>query len=96
VIAEEVVVVLALSLLASAVYAVISILEAPIRGVTVASASQSTVLARQLAGVAPARGSRRSASPGIDLAATSRPARSSSRSSAPQGSAYTLPRSNSV
>lgn len=52
VIAEEVVVVLALSLLASAVYAVISILEAPIRGVTVASASQSTVLARQLAGVA--------------------------------------------
>jgi membrane protease YdiL (CAAX protease family) len=52
VIAEEVVVVLALSLLASAVYAVISILEAPIRGVTVASANQSTVLARQLAGVA--------------------------------------------
>ncbi len=43
--------VLALSLLASAVYAVISVLEAPIRGVTVASASQSTVLARQVAGV---------------------------------------------
>ena len=52
VLAEEAVVVLALSLLASAVYAVISILEAPIRGVTVASANQSTVLARQLAGVA--------------------------------------------
>jgi len=45
-------VVLALSVLASAVYAIISVLEAPIRGVTVASASQSAVLARQLAGVA--------------------------------------------
>jgi len=44
--------VLALSVLASAVYAIISVLEAPIRGVTVASASQSAVLARQLAGVA--------------------------------------------
>lgn len=43
---------LALSVLASAVYAIISVLEAPIRGVTVASASQSAVLARQLAGVA--------------------------------------------
>ena len=43
---------LALSLLASAVYAIISVLEAPIRGVTVASASQSAVLARQVAGVA--------------------------------------------
>ena len=50
--AEETLVVLALSVLASAVYAVISVLEAPIRGVTVASASQSAVLARQLAGVA--------------------------------------------
>jgi len=50
--AEETLVVLALSVLASAVYAIISVLEAPIRGVTVASASQSAVLARQLAGVA--------------------------------------------
>jgi uncharacterized protein len=49
--AEETLVVLSLSLLASAVYAIISVLEAPIRGVTVASAPQTTVLARQLAGV---------------------------------------------
>lgn len=48
---EQTLVVLSLSLLASAVYAVISVLEQPIRGVTVASANQSTVLARQLAGV---------------------------------------------
>jgi len=48
---EQTLVVLSLSLLASAVYAVISVLEQPIKGVTVASASQSTVLARQLAGV---------------------------------------------
>ena len=50
-IAEETLVVLSLSLLASAVYAVISVLEAPIKGVTVGSVSQTTVLARQLAGV---------------------------------------------
>ncbi len=49
--AEEALVVLSLSLLASAVYAVISVLEAPISGVTVASVNQSTVLARQIAGV---------------------------------------------
>jgi len=47
---EEVVVVLMLSLLASAVYAVLSLLEAPIAGTVVASANQSTQLARQLAG----------------------------------------------
>ncbi len=47
--AEEVLVVLSLSLLASAVYAILSLLEAPIRGVTVASANQSTLLARQIA-----------------------------------------------
>ena len=49
--AEETLVVLCLSLLASAVYAIISVLEAPIRGVTVASAPQTTVLARQITGV---------------------------------------------
>lgn len=48
---EEILVVLSLSLLASAVYAIISALEAPIRGVTVASVNQSTVLARQFAGI---------------------------------------------
>jgi membrane protease YdiL (CAAX protease family) len=48
--AEEVVVVLMLSLLASAVYAVISLLEAPLEGTIVASANQSSQLARQLAG----------------------------------------------
>ncbi len=48
--AEEMVVVLMLSLLASAVYAVISLLEAPLEGTIVASANQSSQLARQLAG----------------------------------------------
>ena len=47
---EEVMVVLALSLLASAVYAVLDLLSAPIKGVIVASADQSTQLARQVAG----------------------------------------------
>ncbi len=47
---EEVVVVLMLSLLASAVYAILSLLEAPVAGTIVASANQSTQLARQLAG----------------------------------------------
>ena len=49
---EEVLVVLSLSLLASAAYAVLDLLSAPIRGVTVASVSQSTELARQLVGLA--------------------------------------------
>jgi membrane protease YdiL (CAAX protease family) len=49
---EEVLVVLALSLLASAVYAVLSLLSAPLRGVRVASVNQSNELARQIVGVA--------------------------------------------
>jgi membrane protease YdiL (CAAX protease family) len=48
--AEETVIVLSLSLLASAVFAILSLLEAPLRGVTVASVSQSTQLARQIFG----------------------------------------------
>jgi membrane protease YdiL (CAAX protease family) len=48
--AEEVLVVLALSLLASAAYAILSILEGPISGVPVASVNQSSQLARQLLG----------------------------------------------
>lgn len=48
---EEILVVLALSLLASAVYAILSLLEAPVSGVVVASANQSTQLARQLVGI---------------------------------------------
>jgi membrane protease YdiL (CAAX protease family) len=48
---EEVAVVLSLSLLASVVYAVISILEAPVAGVTVVSVSQSPSVARQLTGL---------------------------------------------
>jgi membrane protease YdiL (CAAX protease family) len=48
--AEEVVVVLALSLLASAVYAILSLLAAPLRGVVVASGNQSNELVRQLVG----------------------------------------------
>jgi membrane protease YdiL (CAAX protease family) len=49
---EELFVVLALSLLASAVFAVLSLLEAPLRGVYRASVNQSTQLARQVFGVA--------------------------------------------
>jgi len=49
---EEVLIVLSLSLLASAVFAIISILEAPISGYEVPSVSQSTVLARQVASFA--------------------------------------------
>jgi membrane protease YdiL (CAAX protease family) len=47
---EEILVVLSLSLLASAVFAAIDLLSAPLRGVTVASVDQSTELPRQLAG----------------------------------------------
>ncbi len=47
---EELAVVLMLSLLASAVYAVLSLLEAPVQGTVVASANQSTQLTRQLVG----------------------------------------------
>jgi membrane protease YdiL (CAAX protease family) len=49
---EEVLVVLSLSLLASAAYAVLNLLAAPIKGVTVATVSQSNELARQLVGLA--------------------------------------------
>jgi membrane protease YdiL (CAAX protease family) len=48
---EEILVVLALSLLASAVYAVLSLLSAPLKGVHVASVNQSNELARQLVGI---------------------------------------------
>jgi membrane protease YdiL (CAAX protease family) len=48
---EEVLVVLALSLVASAVYAVLDLFAAPLKGVTVASVNQSTQLARQIVGV---------------------------------------------
>jgi membrane protease YdiL (CAAX protease family) len=49
--AEEVLVVLVLSLLASAVYAILDLFAAPLRGVTVASVSQSNELLRQVIGV---------------------------------------------
>jgi membrane protease YdiL (CAAX protease family) len=48
--AEEVLVVLALSVLASAVYAILSLLAAPLRGVVVAAGNQSNEFNRQLAG----------------------------------------------
>lgn len=48
---EEIAVVLALSLLASVVYAVISILEAPLAGVTTYSVSQTSSVARQVTGI---------------------------------------------
>jgi membrane protease YdiL (CAAX protease family) len=48
---EEILVVLALSLLASATYAVLSLLSAPLKGVSVASVDQSNELARQLVGI---------------------------------------------
>jgi membrane protease YdiL (CAAX protease family) len=49
---EEILVVLALSLLASAVYAVIDLVSAPLKGIYTASADQSTELAKQLTGLA--------------------------------------------
>jgi membrane protease YdiL (CAAX protease family) len=49
---EEILIVLALSLLASAAYAVLSLLSAPLKGVRVASVNQSNELARQLVGIA--------------------------------------------
>jgi membrane protease YdiL (CAAX protease family) len=49
---EEIFIVLSLSLLASAVFAVLSLLEAPLRGVRVASVSQTPQLARQVFGIA--------------------------------------------
>ncbi|HXF37315.1 MAG TPA: CPBP family intramembrane glutamic endopeptidase [Actinomycetota bacterium] len=49
---EEILIVLSLSFLASAVYAVLSLLEAPIRGETVASVPQDPSLVRQLVGIA--------------------------------------------
>jgi membrane protease YdiL (CAAX protease family) len=49
---EEILIVLSLSLLASAAYAIISLLSAPLKGGYVASANQTTVLARQLVAIA--------------------------------------------
>ncbi len=49
---EEVLVVLSLSFLASAVYAVLSLFEVPIRGVTVPSVSQEPWVVKQLVGIA--------------------------------------------
>ena len=48
--AEETLVVLSLSLLASAVFAILTLFEFPVRGGRVASVSQSTMLARQVFG----------------------------------------------
>ena len=48
--AEETLVVLSLSLLASAVFAILTLFEFPVRGARVASVSQSTMLARQVLG----------------------------------------------
>jgi membrane protease YdiL (CAAX protease family) len=46
---EEVVIVLALSLLSSAVFAILNLLQGPLKGGYVASVNQSTMLARQVA-----------------------------------------------
>jgi membrane protease YdiL (CAAX protease family) len=46
---EEIVIVLALSLLSSAVFAVLNLLQGPLKGGYVASVNQSTMLARQVA-----------------------------------------------
>lgn len=48
--AEETLVVLSLSLLASAVFAILTLFEFPVEGARVASVSQSTMLARQVLG----------------------------------------------
>jgi membrane protease YdiL (CAAX protease family) len=50
-IVEEILVVLSLSVLRSAAFAILSLLEAPIAGVVVAAADQSTEFARQVLGV---------------------------------------------
>jgi membrane protease YdiL (CAAX protease family) len=50
--AEEVLIVLSLSLLASAVYSILTLFEAPISGVRVASVSQGTDVLRQFLGIA--------------------------------------------
>src|SRR5919205_3544044 len=47
--AEETLIVLALSLLASAVFAIISLATAPVRGISVVATNQSPVFASQLA-----------------------------------------------
>ena len=49
---EEVLIVLSLSLLASAVYAILTLFEAPISGIRVASVSQTTDVLRQFLGIA--------------------------------------------
>jgi membrane protease YdiL (CAAX protease family) len=49
---EEILIVLSLSLLASAVYSILTLFEAPISGVRVVSVSQSTDVLRQFLGVA--------------------------------------------
>jgi membrane protease YdiL (CAAX protease family) len=49
---EEVLIVLSLSLLASAVYSILTLFEAPISGVRVASVSQGTDVLRQFLGIA--------------------------------------------
>jgi membrane protease YdiL (CAAX protease family) len=46
---EEIVIVLALSLLSSAVFAILNLLQGPLKGGYVASVNQSTMLARQVA-----------------------------------------------
>ncbi|MEX2458340.1 MAG: type II CAAX endopeptidase family protein [Actinomycetota bacterium] len=48
---EEILIVLALTVLASAAFAVISLVSAPIRGVAVTTTTQTLVLARHLAGL---------------------------------------------
>ena len=48
--AEETLVVLSLSLLASALFAILTLFEFPVEGARVASVSQSTMLARQVLG----------------------------------------------
>ncbi len=50
--AEEILVVLSLSFLRPVVYAILSLIEAPIAGVIVAAADQSSQLARQVIGIA--------------------------------------------
>ena len=47
---EEIVAVLAISLLASAAYAIVSLLTAPVKGVTVAAANPDPLFANQVLG----------------------------------------------
>ena len=105
----EILVVLSLSLLASAAYAIVSLFQAPLKGVTVSAADQNPLFANQLLGfvfgLAPValvihllhrdgRASPRSDSRGMTRRGISRAGSRCSRWSERWGSGSTTPRSS--